>query len=44
MLALAREFVLAVDSAVAEETGAWTVEFRSALERAEQGLERSTRS
>jgi len=43
LLTLARQFVLAVDAAVAEETGAWTAEFQSALERAEQSLERSAR-
>jgi hypothetical protein len=44
MLALARGLVLAVDDAIADETLAWTTEFRSALQRAEQSLERPDRS
>jgi hypothetical protein len=38
LLALARTFVLAVDRAVAEETGTWLQEFRGVLEGSEQSL------
>jgi len=43
LLARAREFVLAVDDVIADETGTWITEFRTSLERAEQGLARSDR-
>ena len=43
LLARARAFVLAVDDAIADETGAWITEFRTNLERVEQSLARSDR-
>lgn len=42
-LALARDFVLAVDDVIADETGAWITEFRTSLERAEKSLARPDR-
>jgi len=41
LLARAKAFVLAVDDVVADETSGWITEFRTSLETAEQGLERS---
>ena len=41
LLAEAQAFVLAVDDVVAAETSSWISEFRTSLESAEQGLERS---
>jgi hypothetical protein len=42
-LARAREFVLAIDDIIADETGAWITEFRASLERVEQSIGRSDR-
>jgi hypothetical protein len=41
LLARAQAFVLAVDDVVQDETSGWISEFRTSLESAEQGLERS---
>ena len=38
MLGRAREFVLAVDDVVADETATWISDFRTTLESTEQGL------
>ena len=42
-LGRAYEFVLAVDAVIANETGAWTKEFRTSLEAAEQSFGRADR-
>ena len=43
LLALAREFALAVDDAMADEIAAWTSEFTTSLERADESLRASDR-
>jgi hypothetical protein len=43
LLALAHKFVIAVDDAIANETGAWIAEFRTNLQQVEQAVERSSR-